>query len=124
VVTAAEARIGGRPLSPNGTSYSAALVSGVIALVRAKYPNLPAADVVRQVLATARPAGPDGRDVEYGYGIVDPVTALTATLPTASPAPAPAPAPGRPLWLVPALVVLPLALTGTVLAWWWRKRTR
>jgi type VII secretion-associated serine protease mycosin len=122
MVTAAEARIGERPLSPNGTSYSAALVSGVIALVRAKYPDLPAADVVRQVLATARPAGPDGRDAEYGYGIVDPVAALTATPTTASPAPAPAP--GRPWWLVPALVVLPLGLTGTALAWWWRKRTR
>jgi subtilisin family serine protease len=125
IVTADEAERNGRPLSPNGTSYSAALVSGVIALVRAKYPDLPAADLVNLVLTTARPAGPEGRDPEYGYGIVDPVAALTANLPAPSkPAPTTAaqtPDRGSYRWYVAVLAVLPLGLASIL---WWRRRTR
>jgi len=68
-----------------GTSDAAAIVAGTAALVRARYPDLPAGEVVRRLTATARDAGPAGRDEEYGYGVLDPVAALTADLPAPSP---------------------------------------
>ncbi|MFF5297196.1 S8 family serine peptidase [Paractinoplanes globisporus] len=88
----ARARVAGQPLSADGTSWSAAVVSGVVALVRARHPGLNAVQVARLIQATARPAGPPGRDPEYGFGVVDPVAALSAP-PPSSPAAASAPAP-------------------------------
>jgi serine protease len=90
-MTAVErARVAGQPLSADGTSWSAAVVSGVVALVRARHPGLTAVQVARLIQATARPAGPPGRDSEYGFGVVDPVAALSAP-PPLSPAAASAP---------------------------------
>lgn len=60
-----------------GTSFSAPLVAGLAALVRERFPELTAAQVVDRILATARrPAG--GRDAALGVGVIDPVAALTA----------------------------------------------
>jgi type VII secretion-associated serine protease mycosin len=64
-----------------GTSFATAIISGVVALVRAKYPTMPAAEVVHRLIATAIDKGPPGRDDQYGYGIVNPVAALTADIP-------------------------------------------
>lgn len=59
-----------------GTSFAAAYVSGVAALVRAKYPNLSAREVIRRIEQTAHnPAR--GVDNRVGFGVVDPVAALT-----------------------------------------------
>jgi subtilisin family serine protease len=69
----------------SGTSDAAALVSGVVALVRAKYPNLSAPEVVRRITATATDKGRPGRDDEYGFGIVNPLAALTADVPSPQP---------------------------------------
>lgn len=69
----------------DGTSNSAAIVAGVAALVRSKYPNLSAAEVIHRMTATADDKGPPGRDNEYGYGIVNPVKALTADVPPLTP---------------------------------------
>ncbi|WP_406085501.1 S8 family serine peptidase [Micromonospora zamorensis] len=68
----------------DGTSDSAAIVSGVAALVRSKYPDLNAANVINRIIRTARDAGPAGRDTQYGFGRIDPVAALTADVPTVS----------------------------------------
>jgi subtilisin family serine protease len=65
----------------NGTSDSTALVAGVAALIRAKYPNLSAKEVIHRMTATADDKGAPGRDDTYGYGIVNPVKALTADVP-------------------------------------------
>ena len=59
-----------------GTSFATAVVSGVAALVRARYPDMPAAEVVRRIEATAVSAT-GGRDERTGAGIVDPYLALT-----------------------------------------------
>nr|WP_198153869.1 type VII secretion-associated serine protease mycosin [Catenuloplanes japonicus] len=64
-----------------GTSASAAIVSGVAALVWSRYPELSAVEVVHRMTATAVDKGAPGRDPEYGFGIVDPVAALTADVP-------------------------------------------
>ncbi|MFG1776488.1 S8 family serine peptidase [Micromonospora sp. NPDC049048] len=65
----------------SGTSDAAAITSGVAALVRAKYPDLDAANVVNRLIRTARDQGPNGRDSQYGFGAVDPVAALTRSVP-------------------------------------------
>jgi type VII secretion-associated serine protease mycosin len=62
-----------------GTSGSTAIVSGVAALVWSKYPNLTSTQVVDQLIATATDKGATGRDEEYGYGVVNPVKALSTT---------------------------------------------
>ena len=122
-----------------GTSPAAAIVSGVAALVRSKYPTMSAAEVVHRLTATAIDKGPPGRDDQYGYGIVNPVAALTAdvpplpTSPTASPTRAQptgsptantaAPAHKTPTALIGVLIALLIgaAAVGVVIA---RTRTR
>ncbi|MGO9099826.1 MAG: type VII secretion-associated serine protease mycosin [Mycobacterium sp.] len=63
-----------------GTSFSAAYVSGVAALVRAKYPALTAHQAINRILQTAHNP-PRGVDNQVGYGVVDPVAALTFNVP-------------------------------------------
>jgi membrane-anchored mycosin MYCP len=60
----------------NGTSYAAAYVSGVAALVRSRFPELTAAQVVRRLTASAHGAARSPSNL-VGAGIVDPVAALT-----------------------------------------------
>jgi membrane-anchored mycosin MYCP len=61
----------------NGTSFAAAFVSGVVALVRSAHPGLNAAQVVARIEATAH----GGTGPGTGHGMVDPVRAVTAVLP-------------------------------------------
>ncbi|CAM4417874.1 Subtilisin DY [Mycobacterium basiliense] len=67
-------------LVPAGTSFSAAIVSGVVALVRAKFPELSAYQIKNRLIHTARPPA-RGVDNQVGYGVVDPVAALTWDVP-------------------------------------------
>ncbi|WP_304524577.1 S8 family serine peptidase [Dactylosporangium sp. AC04546] len=64
-----------------GTSSATAIVSGVLALIWSKYPNLDAANVVNRLFKTAVDKGQPGRDPQFGNGLVDPVAALTANVP-------------------------------------------
>jgi serine protease len=122
ITTAAEAKVGDEALSADGTSYSAALVSGVFALVRARFPSLSAAEVTHRVLATARPAGAPGRNPQYGFGIVDPVAALTAEVATPAPTLSAArSATSFPWWIVAGAVPLLALLVVLVVR---RRRTR
>jgi type VII secretion-associated serine protease mycosin len=75
---------GGGYRNGSGTSDSAAIVAGAAALVRAKFPNLSADEVVHRLTATATDKGAPGRDDEYGYGVLNLVAALTANVPPAS----------------------------------------
>jgi membrane-anchored mycosin MYCP len=68
------------PLS--GTSYAAGYVSGVAALVRSKYPDLNATQVIHRITATAHNGARAPSNV-VGAGTLDPVAALTWELPTA-----------------------------------------
>lgn len=58
------------------TSWAAAQVAGVGALVRAKHPAWTAAQVRDRLSATARDLGAPGRDPVYGFGLVDAAAAL------------------------------------------------
>jgi membrane-anchored mycosin MYCP len=85
-----------------GTSFSAAYVSGVVALVRAKFPNLTAHQVIRRITETAHNP-PRGVDNQVGHGVVDAVAALTFDVAPGDPRPAERlntalhPSPGPPL---------------------------
>ncbi|WP_117212786.1 S8 family serine peptidase [Allorhizocola rhizosphaerae] len=72
---------GGGYREGTGTSDAAAIVAGAVALVRARYPNLKAQEVIRRLTATATDRGAPGRDDEYGHGVLNIVAALTAELP-------------------------------------------
>jgi type VII secretion-associated serine protease mycosin len=61
-----------------GTSVSTAIVSGAAALIRARYPELSAAQVVKVLTSTAADRGPAGRDDAYGFGELDLMGALSA----------------------------------------------
>jgi subtilisin family serine protease len=62
----------------SGTSYSAAEVSGIVALMLQRKPGL-TPDQMRSILrATARDLGPKGPDVMYGAGLANAYGALVA----------------------------------------------
>ncbi|WP_411700119.1 S8 family peptidase [Conyzicola sp.] len=71
----------------DGTSGATPIVSGIVALVRAAHPELSAANVIERIISTATPAGADGTDPIYGYGLVDAAAAVSADVPaiTANP---------------------------------------
>jgi type VII secretion-associated serine protease mycosin len=68
---------GGKYQTGPGTSNSTAIVSGSVALVRAKYPKLSAYDMFERILWTTKDAGEPGTDENYGWGILDLNKALT-----------------------------------------------
>ncbi|GIH08346.1 hypothetical protein Rhe02_64130 [Rhizocola hellebori] len=118
----------------SGTSYSAAIVAGAVALVRSKFPKLKGPEVVRRLTATAIDKGPPGRDSQYGYGILNIVGALTADLPqdTSPPTAALTSSPAGPLggggggggfpwWLVAVPVVI---VGGAAAFFFMRRKTR
>ena len=75
---------GGNYVSWSGTSGATPIVAGIVALVRAAYPNLDAANVINRVLVTAQPVGDTAPDPLYGYGLVDAYAAVTANVPLVS----------------------------------------
>lgn len=67
-----------------GTSGSAPLVSGVAALIRSKWPDMSAKQVINRIVSTAEDAGAPGKDPIYGYGILNAEAALKADVPDAA----------------------------------------
>jgi membrane-anchored mycosin MYCP len=65
-----------------GTSFAAPYVAGLAALVRQQYPNLTAKQVMNRIKTTAsHPAATGGHDNLVGYGMINPIAALTAFIP-------------------------------------------
>ncbi|MEU7709876.1 type VII secretion-associated serine protease mycosin [Streptomyces nodosus] len=62
--------------SDNGTSFSAPYVAGVAALIKAKHQDWTAREIVAQIEQTAE-RSIAGHDRLVGWGVVDPVAALT-----------------------------------------------
>jgi membrane-anchored mycosin MYCP len=112
-------------LVPAGTNFSAAIVSGVAALVRAKFPQLSAYQVINRLTRTAR-APARGVDNQIGYGVVDPVAALTWDVPEgpakppqqlSAPLAVPKPAPHRdmvPVWVAAGGLTGALLIGGAI----------
>ncbi|MFC6094833.1 S8 family serine peptidase [Saccharothrix lopnurensis] len=99
----------------DGTSAATALVSGVAALVRAHHPDLDAGNVVNRLIATATDLQAPGRDGATGFGLVNPVAALTAEVPPVDHnplAPPPPPPPTTTTAPPPPVEALPTAPGG------------
>ncbi|WP_158506354.1 type VII secretion-associated serine protease mycosin [Tomitella biformata] len=64
----------------SGTSFSAPYVSGLAALIRARHPHLTAPQVIDRITRTAVSAA-HRWDPVVGYGVVDPMAALSFDLP-------------------------------------------
>lgn len=70
---------GYRSVPEGGTSYATAYVSGVVALLRARYPDMSGQEITDRLVLTADRA-PTGHDPYVGYGVVNPYRALTTVL--------------------------------------------
>lgn len=70
-----------------GTSFAAPYVAGTAALVRARFPHLSAAQVIDRIRTTAHGVTRN-HDAARGYGVIDPLAALTATIPEEGQVPA------------------------------------
>lgn len=82
----------------NGTSFAAPFVSGLVALIRSRFPELNARQVIDLVKRTAHTPGV-GPNMATGYGVIDPTAALTNWLPPPNQVPNPqaeSPIAGRP----------------------------
>jgi type VII secretion-associated serine protease mycosin len=75
------ARAGGGYWRVQGTSFAAPMVTGTAALIRSRWPTMPAGEVINRLLKTAKDRGAPGRDDTFGYGLVNPTGALTADVP-------------------------------------------
>jgi subtilisin family serine protease len=62
----------------SGTSFAAAHVSGIAALILERKRDLKPDDVRRILVSTAKDLGPKGRDIYFGAGLADAYQALTA----------------------------------------------
>jgi subtilisin family serine protease len=60
----------------SGTSFAAAHVSGVVALMLSRRPSMTPADVRRALEAGAADLGQPGFDAEFGAGLVNALNAL------------------------------------------------
>jgi membrane-anchored mycosin MYCP len=78
-------RVGGL-VGGDGTGVASAFVAGAAALVRSRFPDLPAAEVAKRLAATATPA-PGGVDsAGFGFGVVSPYAAVADLMAAGSPA--------------------------------------
>jgi membrane-anchored mycosin MYCP len=65
-----------------GTSFAAPYVAGLAALVRQRFPELNAKQVMDRIKATSsHPAADGGHDNLVGFGMINPIAALTAFIP-------------------------------------------
>ncbi len=72
------------PVPIGGTSFATPYVAGTVALVRSRYPELSAKEVMARIVRTAHGPG-TGHDTAIGYGVLDPVAALTNQIPRDTP---------------------------------------
>jgi subtilisin family serine protease len=113
------------------TSSASAIVSGVAALIRSKYPQLDAKNVINRLIRTASGGG-QARNATVGFGEVNAYNAVLGNVPTVNDWPLPIPpaagstaqaggstdgsARGNaPAWLLPVLALLCLGLVAAAI---------
>ena len=65
----------------SGTSYAAPMVSGLAALLRSRFPTATPADIRARITATADHPSTRLPNPSVGYGVINPLAAVTAVLP-------------------------------------------
>ena len=75
---------GGSYQVSSGTSFAAAYVSGVVALILERRPRLLPDAAKRILLSTAKDLGPKGRDDQFGAGLIDAYQAIMSLEPKAT----------------------------------------
>jgi membrane-anchored mycosin MYCP len=87
VAAPAENLIGGLPSGGYaewaGTSGATPIVAGVAALIRSKWPDMTASQVINRIVSTAKDTGAAGKDPIYGFGVLNAEAALKADVPEA-----------------------------------------
>src|SRR6185295_6093458 len=68
----------------SGTSFAAAQVSGIAALLLERNPKLDAGSVRRILMSTARDLGAPGHDEQFGSGLADALGAVVSAQPKSS----------------------------------------
>ena len=85
VAAPAEDLVGGMPAGGYaewaGTSGATPIVAGVAALIRSKWPEMSASQVINRIVTTAKDAGVPGKDPLYGFGVLNAEAALKADVP-------------------------------------------
>jgi membrane-anchored mycosin MYCP len=85
VAAPAENLIGGMPAGGYaewaGTSGATPIVAGVAALIRSKWPEMSASQVINRIVSTTKDAGAPGKDPLYGFGVLNAEAALKADVP-------------------------------------------
>jgi membrane-anchored mycosin MYCP len=85
VAAPAENLIGGLPSGGYaewaGTSGATPIVAGVAALIRSKWPDMTASQVINRIVSTAKDTGAAGKDPIYGFGVLNAEAALKADIP-------------------------------------------
>ncbi|HEY8701741.1 MAG TPA: S8 family serine peptidase [Arthrobacter sp.] len=80
VAAPAENLLGGTPgggyAEWAGTSGATPIVAGVAALIRSKWPDMSAKQVINRIVSTAKDAGAPGKDPLYGFGVLNAEGAL------------------------------------------------
>ena len=95
---------GGFVEAQSGTPPAAAAVAATVTDLRARFPGLTPAEIRDRLISTADRPGTAVPDPGLGWGVLNPVSALSAPLPVAGPVASTAP--------VPMTVVLPPEPTG------------
>jgi subtilisin family serine protease len=80
-----------------GTSFSAGFVTGAIGALQSNCPSCSNVQTEQCLFATARDLGVPGRDVQYGFGVVNPVGAYQCLVDTIKCCTTPAPTPPAPV---------------------------
>jgi len=81
----------------NSTSAASAVVAGIVALIRSRYPELSVANVRKALISTTMYSRPGGQADGSGYGAVDAAKALAAAAALATPPAARAASGAQPL---------------------------
>ncbi|WBB97134.1 S8 family serine peptidase [Solwaraspora sp. WMMA2080] len=95
-----QAAVGGGYYTMDGASSATALVSGAFALLKARYPDEDQGRLFQRLVGTAYDAGPPGKDLDFGWGILDIHAALT-TEPDDRASPRPSPTASDPVAYLP-----------------------
>lgn len=130
---------GGTYSTSTSTSSATAVVSGAVALVRAKHPTLNSYHMFERILETTRDAGEPGTDQDYGWGVLDLRKAITGQPDGRSKKTAPEPSEpvyswhqktdGGSIWeiLIPAIgipVILLILFSPLIVFLIWRRRRK